>query len=132
MHEENIEFQSFGLRNNVAQLCVLEVCRLLNFLFPFDFLPFFFLVSFLAITPFFIVLSSQKDVQEGIYNLDEAPLFLVANFIVRHSVKNITQDYNLLTYELDSHAKQLQKLGNCQEIHSRVYFVAYIFQRFRG
>ncbi|KAG8661526.1 carbon catabolite repressor protein 4 homolog 5 isoform X2 [Manihot esculenta] len=25
LHEENIEFQSFGLRNNVAQLCVLEM-----------------------------------------------------------------------------------------------------------
>lgn len=25
LHQENIEFQSFGLRNNVAQLCVLKV-----------------------------------------------------------------------------------------------------------
>ena len=25
MHEESIEFQSFGLRNNVAQFCVLKV-----------------------------------------------------------------------------------------------------------
>lgn len=37
LHEETIEFQSFGLRNNVAQFCVLKVripvnlCNLLNY-----------------------------------------------------------------------------------------------------
>lgn len=31
-HEENIEFERFGLRNNVAQLCVLEVCRSVDLL----------------------------------------------------------------------------------------------------
>ncbi|GFP85846.1 carbon catabolite repressor protein 4 homolog 5 [Phtheirospermum japonicum] len=27
LHKENIEFERFGLRNNIAQLCVLKVCR---------------------------------------------------------------------------------------------------------
>ncbi|XP_020251874.1 carbon catabolite repressor protein 4 homolog 5 isoform X2 [Asparagus officinalis] len=27
LHQENIEYQSFGLRDNVAQLCVLKVCH---------------------------------------------------------------------------------------------------------
>lgn len=46
LHQEYIEFQKFGLRNNVAQLCILKVSRALAYVY----VHLHFLSSFFVIT----------------------------------------------------------------------------------